>query len=98
MQPIAPADFSPHLFWDVESIDLERNRKWLVKRVLEKGELADWQLLKQLYNREQLRQAVRTMRSLEKRALAFACAVLDIDQTKTRCFMNQSSQATHWNY
>ncbi len=100
MAQVSAADFSSHLFWDVDlaSIDLEKNRKWLVKRVLEKGELPDWKLLKQTYDREELREAVMTMRSLERRALSFACAVLEIDQTKTRCFMNLSSQATHWSY
>lgn len=97
---IQVADFSSHLFWDVavESVDFERNRKWFVKRVLEKGELTDWKLLQRLYSREQMREAVLNMRCLEKRALTFACAVLEIDQTQTRCFKNQSSQAKHWNY
>ncbi len=100
MGQVSAAEFSQHLFWDVdlESVDLEKNRKWLVKRVLEKGELQDWKRLKQVYDREELREAVMTMRSLERRALSFACAVLEIDQTETRCFMNQSSQATHWSY
>lgn len=93
-------DFSPHLFWDTpqESVELENHRQWLVKRVLEKGTLADWNHLLSLYDKEGIRESVRSMRSLEKKALSFACAVLDLNQTELRCFINRSSQATHWNY
>ncbi len=94
------AKFSKHLFWDtsVESVDVERHRKWLVKRVLEKGTKEDWDRLLSLYGKAEIAGAIRTMRSLEKKSLSFACAVLDLEPTECRCYTNRLSHATHWNY
>jgi len=99
-ETISASDFSSHLFWDVEvsSVDLEKNRAWMVRRVLEKGFLADWQLLQKRYSKDELRDAVSSLRSLEKKATSFACVVLDLDPTQLRCFINRQSHATPWNY
>ncbi len=93
------AGLSGHLFWDtpVENVDVERHRRWLVNRVLEKGTWQDWNRLLQLYGKEGVRDAVKSMRSLEKKAFRFACAVLDIEPSDCRCFTNTRSRAGHWN-
>lgn len=97
---ISTSDFSSHLFWDVDvsSVDLDKNRAWMVRRILEKGTLDDWLLLKKCYSKDELRNAVSSLRSLEKKATSFACAVLDLDQTKLRCYTTRQSQNTPWNH
>lgn len=99
-KPSPVAKFSEHLFWDtpVESVDVERHRKWLVRRVLEKGTKADWDRLLRLYGKAAVGDAVKTMRSLEKKSFRFACAILDLEPTECRCYTNRLSHATHWNY
>ncbi|MEI7595925.1 MAG: hypothetical protein WCK02_09275 [Bacteroidota bacterium] len=44
-------NFSNHLFWDIdrEKIDLERNAKWLIGRVLDYGLLIDWVIIRKYY-------------------------------------------------
>ena len=98
--PDPVAKFSKHLFWDtpIESVQVEKHRKWLVKRVLEKGRKSDWDQLLSLYGKTGVAEAVRTMRSLEKRAFRFACAMLDIEPSECTCYTNRLSHATHWNY
>ena len=46
--PITIADFSPHLFWDVdlEHFDFEKHSSHLIQKVLEYGLKKDWNLLK----------------------------------------------------
>jgi len=92
--------FSPHLFWDTDpaSVSIETHRVWLVKRVLEKGAWTDWLLLLRLLGKDKVREAVKEMRCLEKKALSFACIYLDLDKTHLRCYMQQQSQAAHWPY
>jgi uncharacterized protein (DUF2461 family) len=99
-QKITAADFSRHLFWDVDvhAVDLQKNRNWLIRRVLEKGLMKDWELLQQVYDKDQLRSAVKALRSLEKKATSFACAVLDLEQTELRCYKNRQSQNPPWPY
>ena len=43
--------FSPHIFWDVDiaKINVDINKKWLVKRVLEYGLINDWQIIYKYY-------------------------------------------------
>jgi hypothetical protein len=93
-------DFSPHLFWDTDpdQVDLEKNRTWLVRRVLEKGLWSDWKLLLQLLGKDQIRTAIQNMRHLEDRATSFACAVLNLERSELRCFTQKSSQSIPWNY
>jgi hypothetical protein len=42
---ISLKDFSPHLFWDVdaETLDLEKHKTYIIRRVMEYGKLNDWQ-------------------------------------------------------
>jgi len=94
------SEFSAHLFWDVDSntVDLLKHRKWLIKRVLEKGTREDWNKVLKHYGKDGVREAVRGMRSLEKKALSFTCVVLELDQSELQCSINRSFHATHWNY
>ena len=92
--------FSPHLFWDTDpkNISLEHNQVWLVTRVLEKGSWSDWTLLLKLMGKSKIRETIPHIRSLEKKALNFACLYLDLDKSKLRCYKQQHSPNTHWNY
>jgi|FLMP01.2.fsa_nt_emb hypothetical protein len=92
--------FSQHLFWDTDrdQVSLDTHQVWLAKRVLEKGGWTDWLLLLRLLGKDQVREAVRGIRCLEKKALSFACVALDLDKTKLRCYTPTHYQSTHWNY
>jgi hypothetical protein len=48
---------SPELFWDVDrnSVDLEKNARWLLGRVLERGRWEDWLLIRNHYGRQRIR-------------------------------------------
>ncbi|MFO7938034.1 MAG: hypothetical protein R6V06_10585, partial [Kiritimatiellia bacterium] len=63
--------FSKHLFWDVDrsELDIEKHRKFIVQRVLERGHDKDWELLKEYYSVEGIVETARKLRSLEPTAL-----------------------------
>ena len=54
---ITVADFSPHLFWDVDSekFDLEKHAVQMIQKVLEFGKIEDWELLKLYYGLEKIK-------------------------------------------
>lgn len=92
--------FSDYLFWDVdkESIDLEENASYVVSRVLERGQLSDWNLLVQRYGIPRITLIAQKLRSLEPRALSFICAISSMPKQTFRCYtMKQSTQAL-WNF
>jgi len=92
--------FSPHLFWDTDSenISIESHGIWLVTRVLEKGSWSDWTLLLKLMGESKIRETIPHIRFLEKKALNFICLYLNLDKTQLRCYKQQHSPNTHWNY
>lgn len=92
--------FSDYLFWDVDvsSIDLEANAPYVVRRVLELGQLKDWNLLVQRYGIPRISSIAQKLRILEPKALSFISAVSSVPKESFRCFTTKQSTQTHWNF
>ena len=92
--------FSDYLFWDVDkdSIDLEANASYVVNRVLELGQLKDWNLLVSRYGLQKIAQIAQNLRTLEPKALSFISAVSSLPKESFRCFSTRPSTPTHWGY
>ncbi|MCF0216385.1 MAG: hypothetical protein HUK21_07925 [Fibrobacteraceae bacterium] len=90
--------FSKHLFWDTDrsSLDAEKNRSYIIKQVLEFGYDSDWSLLKTIYSLDEIRDAVKSMRTLEKRALSFVACVTRTDIREFRCYSTIQSNPAPW--
>ena len=97
--PVAPADFSRHLFWDVDpaTLDLERHRKYVIARVLEFGTLEDWRLLLRRFTLESLIATAQTFRTLDPKALSFLAALGNVPRSSFRCYTLRPSTPTPWN-
>ncbi len=59
---------SPVLFWDVErtSINAETHARWLLERVLERGQWEDWLLLRDNMGKEVIAAQAKHMRVDQK--------------------------------
>ena len=92
--------FSEYLFWDVDkdSIDLEANAPYVVRRVLELGQLNDWNLLMSWYGIQRIASIAQNLRTLEPKALSFISAVSSLPKESFRCFTTKPSTPTHWSY
>lgn len=92
--------FSDYLFWDAdkESIDLESNAPYVVRRVLELGQLSDWNLLVQRYGIPRISSIAQELRTLDPKALSFISAVSSVPQESFRCFTTKQSTRTHWSF
>lgn len=55
---------SPTLFWDVDQtvVDAQKNGRWLVERVLERGSWEDWLVIRGIYGKTGLRQLMPSLR------------------------------------
>ncbi len=93
-------EFTPNLFWDtrLESIDLEANAPYVVQRVLEYGQLGDWQLLVAYYGLDRIGQISTRLRTLEAKALSFVSLVTSIPIESFRCYTSKQSNQKHWTY
>jgi len=92
-------DFSPYLFWDVDmdKFDLKKHKKQLIHKVLEYGMWKDWELIKELYGMEAIKETALTVRSLDAVTLAFVCNLFQIDKTEFRCYKHAQLYPTYWN-
>jgi len=55
---------SPQLFWDTdpELVDTEKNARWLIERVVQRGTWEDWLLLGERYGKDGLRSYIPALR------------------------------------
>lgn len=92
-------DFSPHLFWDVDldGFDFELHKVHLIHKVLEYGLLKDWDLLKQYYGLDVIKEVSLNLRTLDAVTLSYLSTIFNIDKTEFRCYKHKQLYPTCWN-
>lgn len=97
---ISMMQLSPHLFWDVdrEKIDFNKNKKWLVHRVLEYGLLKDWILVYKYYGIEEIAQIVIQLKDLDKKSISFISVLSKIPREFFLCYNTRQQNPEHWNF
>lgn len=90
--------FSSGLFWDIDptSLDMQQHMSYIVSRVLEVGTLADWNLLCKHLSLPGVIKVAQTLRTLDRKSLAFLSVVGRIPQEQFRCCTQKQSTQTHW--
>lgn len=91
---------SKHLFWDVQSsaIDLLKNKKWLIRRVLEYGLLSDWLCIYRFYGIKEIAETAMTLKDLDKKTASFISSLSNIPKEKFECYSSKQSNPPHWNF
>jgi hypothetical protein len=92
------AQFSQHLFWDVnrEELDPEKHLKFIVQRALGHGLMRDWHALKRCYSLATIVATAKGLRALDPKTLAFIACVGEALQEEFRCFTNKPSARIPW--
>ena len=90
--------FSKHLFWDVNSSDLDLNThsKYIISKVLQYGNYSDWKALLSFYGLDTIVKKAQSIRELDKRTAAFLSALGDVPKTSFQCFSTKQSIPKHW--
>ena len=91
---------SKHLFWDTDrnNLTVDKNKGFIIQRVLEYGLIADWHIIKEWYGIKEIGDTACQFRSLEPRALAFILNISKIPIEKFRCYFTKQLTQTHWDY
>ena len=92
--------FSPHLFWDIkrDKLDVESNKAFIIKRVLEYGLWNDWLLIKKEYGLKTITDETEQFRDLDPKALAFIANLSGVAKEKFRCYTTRLLTGQHWNF
>lgn len=93
-------NLSSHLFWDVDknAIDFFTSKEQIISKVLELGMLNDWNIVKQVYGLETIKNTALQLRSIDDVTLAFLSNLFEIDKTNFRCYKLKQSNPNSWNY
>ncbi len=79
--------FDKALFWDIEegSLDLQTHARFIIERIVSRGNRADWQRLKAFYGKEKIREEALQIRSLDQKTVSFLCVYFGVEKKDFRC-------------
>jgi len=91
---------SKHLFWDVDanSIDFEKSKKWIVKRVLGYGLLNDLLFIFNYYGIREVADIAVKSRDIDKKTASLIALISDTPEDHFICFTSEPSNPPHWNF
>lgn len=80
-------EFLRQYFWDVafEEIDSKKNSHFIIKRVLDRGNLLDIRWLLKTYDTSEIKKVVMTTRDIARPTGNFWADLLDINKKKVPC-------------
>lgn len=91
---------SDHLFWDVDrdDLDMDKNFRFVLQRVLTYGLINDWLLLYKFYGVEKIAEETKKLRTLDDKSLHFIARISNSDLQEFRCYTTKQSSPKHWNF
>ncbi len=95
-----PPNLRKSLFWDVryEDINFEKHARFVIARVLSRGNLNDWKALLSHYGEERIKREVVRIRHLDKRSFYFCHYIFDIPKENFKCYHTEPSIRKLWDY
>lgn len=91
--------YNKALFWDtdINTLDPKTHARYIIERVLKRGSLSDWQVLKEMYNLEKIKTEVLQIRTMDTKTLHFCCFLFNLPKTAFRCYTTTQSIQVPWN-
>ncbi len=80
-------EFLRSYFWDVrfEELEIERSAFFIIKRVLDRGNLGDIRWLIKTYGKDEIKKVVMVTRDLARPTGNFWADILRLDKTQVPC-------------
>jgi len=92
--------FSKHLFWDIDikNIDIQKHKKFIIKKVLQYGTYNDWKIIRELYGQDTIITISKTIRDLDNKTISFLSVISDTPKSEFICYTTKQSTQQHWNF
>ena len=93
-------NLSKVLFWDTnyDTIDWDNKSRFVIMRVVTRGNWSDWLAIKQYYGLEHIKAEMLQERYLDKKSVNFLSKFFNIPNTQFRCYTLQQSNPGHWDF
>ena len=94
------SNLSKHLFWEVNvhELDSQKNKKQIIRKVLNYGLLRDWQIISNYYGINEIAKAALTIRDLDEKTISFISLLSNIPKEKFSCYTTKQLIPKHWNF
>ena len=92
-----PVQIRKELFWDIKNPDINKNKRLIIDRVLQYGNLAELKYIFNLYGRKEISEEVKQIAYLDPKTLSFVINYLQIKKEDLKCFKKKQSTHQHWN-
>ncbi len=95
---ITVADFSKHMFWEVNKaeINLMRDRHYVVRQVFSCGLMNDWKLICRLYGVQEIGEIAKQIRDLDPKSHAFIALIAKIPEEDFLCYKVKQESLMNW--
>lgn len=92
--------FSKHLFWDVDNnkLSFDKNKKFIIHRVLDYGLINDWQIIYNYYGLKEITEIAKTIKDLDIKSANFISLLSNVPKEQFLCFTLKPSVPTHCNF
>lgn len=76
--------FSKYLFWDseVEDINLQKNKRYIIERVMTRGKMTDFEILLSIYTKDEIVNEIRKSKELDPKTQHFCSWYFGIPQNE----------------
>ena len=90
---------NPYLFWDFDTtqFDIDENAAWIIQRVLEYGQMNDWNIIEKQYGLDRIVSIAMNFRTLNPVARSFLRFLSGVKKEDFRCYRIAQSNPTLWN-
>ena len=94
------SQFSENLFWDINlnDLDMEQHKTYVLGRVLEFGKLSDWKLIRNYYGLDEIKCIGIEMRIMSPQALSFLSLITHTPENQFRCYTMLQSPNLPWHF
>ncbi len=98
METTSKPDLRASLFWDVnyDVIQWNKNFRFVIERVLERGTLDEWRDITRYYGLEKIREAALQARWLDNTTLSFCSTIFNTPKEQFRCYTLKSLNPAPW--
>jgi hypothetical protein len=78
------------LFWDIDfsSLDKEKNKNFVIERVLEFGDISHFEELKRIYSIDEIKEVLRNSKNISFKSANFYALMLNVPRKEVLC-LNQ---------
>lgn len=93
-------DLSNQAFWDVDmnNIDYDKHARFVVEKVVERGNFKDFKELRQFYGDKKIKEEVVNAKWLGDKEIFFCCAIFGLKPQDFKCYIKKQSNPRLWIY